>query len=205
MRKLSLKLLMICALIIPASLFAQSAMVPSGTEITVRADQAIKADVNNSGRMFPATVSTNVLDQNGNIVIPKGSRAQLQVAKTGTDEVSLGLRSVTVNGRRYMLETSNISKTQKSGLGKNKRTGEYVGGGALAGTLLGAIAGGAKGAVIGAVAGGAAGAGAQVFTRGKNVDIPAETQLNFKLQQDVAMRETTGSRRPILPASDQPH
>src|SRR5207244_7207406 len=35
------------------------------------------------------------------------------------------------------------------GLGKNKRTAEMVGGGAVLGTLIGAIAGGGKGAAIG--------------------------------------------------------
>ncbi|HVX66192.1 MAG TPA: hypothetical protein VHA11_06310, partial [Bryobacteraceae bacterium] len=53
------------------------------------------------------------------------------------------------------------------------------------GTILGAIAGGGKGAAIGAVAGGAAGAGAQVLTRGKDVKVPAETQLTFRLDQPI--------------------
>src|SRR5438045_7124252 len=49
---------------------------------------------------------------------------------------------------------------------KNKRTGEYVGGGAILGAIIGGIAGGGKGAAIGAGAGAAAGAGAQVLTKG---------------------------------------
>jgi len=69
----------------------------------------------------------------------------------------------------------------------NKRTGMYVGGGALAGTLVGALAGGGKGAAIGAVAGGAAGAGVQVLTKGSQVKIPAETLLQFKLNQDLQL------------------
>jgi hypothetical protein len=58
----------------------------------------------------------------------------------------------------------------------------------VAGTLIGALAGGGKGAAIGALAGGAAGAGAQTLTKGKNVNIPAETDLKFKLAEDVALR-----------------
>ena len=50
-----------------------------------------------------------------------------------------------------------------------------VGGGAVLGTLIGAIAGGGKGTAIGAVARAGAGAGTQVLTRGKTVKVPAET------------------------------
>src|SRR5207249_3763331 len=69
--------------------------------------------------------------------------------------------------------------------GTNKRTGEYVGGGALLGAIIGAIAGGGKGAAIGAAGGAAAGAGAQVLTRGSRVNIPAESLLTFQLTQPV--------------------
>ena len=56
-----------------------------------------------------------------------------------------------------------------------EQTNEMVGGGAVLGTLIGAIAGGGKGAAIGAVARAGAGAGTQVLTRGKTVKVPAET------------------------------
>ena len=73
----------------------------------------------------------------------------------------------------------------RDGLGANQRTGVFVGGGALLGTVLGAIAGGGRGAAIGALAGGAAGAGTQVLTRGPKLDIPSETVLSFRLDQPV--------------------
>ena len=78
--------------------------------------------------------------------------------------MSVDLESVTVNGRRYMVSAEAYDKSRGSGLGKNKRTGEYVGGGAALGAIIGAIAGGGKGAAIGAAAGGGAGAGTQVLT-----------------------------------------
>jgi len=62
------------------------------------------------------------------------------------------------------------------------------------GTIIGAIAGGGKGAAIGALAGGAAGAGGQVLTRGKQINIPAETELKFKLAQDVTLRRAARTR-----------
>jgi len=54
--------------------------------------------------------------------------------------------------------------------------------------LIGAIAGGGKGAAIGALAGGAAGAGAQTLTKGKQINIPAETEMGFRLNQDLQLK-----------------
>jgi hypothetical protein len=75
----------------------------------------------------------------------------------------------------------------------------------LAGTLIGAIAGGGKGAAIGALLGGAAGAGTQVLTRGKELNVPAETELAFRLNNAVSMSPYGGyqghGRR--LPPPDQ--
>ena len=79
------------------------------------------------------------------------------------------------------------SKTGGAGLGANKRTAKYVGGGAAIGAVLGALAGGGKGAAIGALIGGGGGAGAQVYT-GRKKEIPAETELKFKLAQDLQLR-----------------
>ena len=77
----------------------------------------------------------------------------------------------------------------RQGLGANKRTGKFVGGGALLGTVLGAIAGGSRGAAIGALAGGAAGAGGEVLTRGRALHIPPETILRFRLDYPVYLYE----------------
>ena len=96
----------------------------------------------------------------------------------------LDLESVSVNGRRYMVSTTDLEKGDR-GIGKNKRTAEYVGGGAALGTLLGAIAGGGKGAAIGAAAGAGAGGTVQVLTKGKTVKVPAETILRFQLDRPL--------------------
>src|SRR5579864_3873603 len=59
-------------------------------------------------------------------------------------------------------------------------------------TALGAIFGGGKDAAIGALAGGAGGAGAQVYT-GRKKPLPAETELKFKLAEDLQMRAVSGT------------
>ena len=188
-----------------APLVAQS-VVGSGAEIKVRTDQAIQANSSSVGKTYSVTVADDVKDQNGNVAIPQGSPATVAVAKgPSANEVTLGLRSVTVNGHRYLLTTNKTTrKGGKEGIGANKRTGEYVGGGALAGTLIGAIAGGGKGAAIGAVLGGAAGAGTQVLTRGPEVKIPPETVMTFQLNNDLQVAPAAASSQPrrTLPESD---
>jgi hypothetical protein len=128
-------------------------------------------------------VARDVVDTNGRIVIPRGSDARLIVRNTG-NQMALDLQSVNVNGQRYTLDTDELDRGRQ-GLGENKRTGEFVGGGAALGAVIGALAGGGKGAGIGALAGGAAGAGAEVVTKGDRVRVPAETVLNFRLESNL--------------------
>jgi hypothetical protein len=90
------------------------------------------------------------------------------------------------------VSTKDISQSSNAGIGKNRRTEEMVGGGAVLGTLLGAIAGGGKGAAIGAVAGGAVGGTAQVLTKGKQIKVPAETILSFQLDRPLHL-DTQGT------------
>jgi hypothetical protein len=176
---------------------AQRGTIPAGTQVTVRTDTAIKADADttNGTRMYSATVSEDVMDDSGNVLIPRGSPAQLAAIKSSDSNLTLDLRSVSVRGRRYTVEAGDVAApgAKNGGIGKNKRTGEYVGGGALAGTIIGAIAGGGKGAAIGALAGGAAGAGAQVLTRGKKLNVPAETNLKFRLEEPLTLRRSSSS------------
>ena len=191
-----------------------NSLVPSGTQITVRTDQAInvkgsdRTNTNNSNntnnnypnsstnstyngeQMYSGTIANDVMDSQGRVGIPSGSPVQMAVVNTGDNQLTLDLRSVTVNGQTlsiYSDDTSAAGTNKNGGLGANKRTGKYVGGGALAGTVIGAIAGGAKGAAIGAIAGGAAGAGAQVITKGKDLSVPAETKLDFRINRDLQL------------------
>jgi hypothetical protein len=202
-------LLLISSMIVAPYIVAQGARtIPTGAEIKVRTDQAITADPSNVGHTYTATVSQDVKDSNGNVAIPKGSQAQLAAVQGDkANEVALDLQSVTVNGRSYALSSGGVTTSGKEGVGKNKRTAKYVGGGALAGTLIGALAGGGKGAAIGALAGGAAGAGAQTLTKGGKVNIPAESELSFKLAQDLQLRRGSsaqGSDRHRLPPPETP-
>ncbi|MGZ4789451.1 MAG: hypothetical protein ACXVZX_13095, partial [Terriglobales bacterium] len=83
-----------------------------------------------------------------------------------------------------------VAQKNNEGLGTNKRTAEMVGGGAVLGTLIGAVAGGGKGAAIGGLAGAAAGTGVNAATRGEQTVIQTETLINFQLQSPITVRVT---------------
>jgi hypothetical protein len=168
-----------------------SVTVPAGTEIAVRTNEAIDSQNASADQHYSATVLQDVRGAAGETLIPKDSNADLvvrQINSGGTIQggnLVLDLDSITVNGQRYRVSSEDLKQSGSSGIGKNKRTAEMVGGGAALGTLLGAIAGGGKGAAIGAAAGAGAGATAQVLTKGKTVKVPAETILRFQLDRPL--------------------
>lgn len=164
-------------------------VIPAGTTVQVRTNDPIKADSSSVGRTYTGEIAADVINESGATLIPKGSPVTFVVMNTSSGgvtsggEVQLGIQSITVNGTDYLVSGTDVEKGQ--GLGANRRTGEMVGGGAVLGTLIGAIAGGGVGAAVGAVAGAAAGAGAQVLTQGKQLNVPAESVLTFRLNQDL--------------------
>lgn len=159
--------------------------IPVGTRIPVRMDQTIDVNMPSDGRVFTGAVAEDVTNPSGDVLIPRGARAELIVQNLGPNEGTVDLDSVSFDGHRYMVDSEKYDVARKTGVGKNERTAKYVGGGAIFGTIIGAIAGGGKGAAIGALAGGAAGAGAQTATRGKSVRVPAETVVTFRLEEPL--------------------
>ena len=169
-------------------------VLPTGTELSVRTTNSIDSREANDGQVFSAFVNRDVVDASGAVLIPHGSPAELVIRSDNgrsireSSNLVLDVQSVTVNGQRYLIDTDDVARSgSRDGLGANRRTGEFVGGGTALGTLLGAVAGGGKGALIGALAGAAAGAGTQVLTKGGEVRVPSETVLAFRLDQPITM------------------
>jgi hypothetical protein len=168
--------------------------LPAGTEISVRNEETIDSGKAVEGQTFPAEVTRDVVDAAGNVVIPRGSNAQIilrSVSKggrfRGASDLVMDLASISIDGRRYELSTTDLTERGRSGIGVNKRTGEFAGGGAAVGAIIGAIAGGGKGAAIGAGSGAGAGAVTQILTKGK-IKVPVESILTFKLDQPLRVR-----------------
>ena len=168
-------------------------VISSGTEFAVRSNETIDSKTASVGQHFSALIERDILDSTGRLAIPKGSDAELVIRQTedgsmtNASELVLDVDSVTVAGIRYLVSTEDMEKEGRHGIGANRRTGIMVGGGAGLGALIGAIADGGKGAAIGAGVGAAAGAAGQILTKGGEVRVPAETVLNFKLEQDLRL------------------
>lgn len=158
-------------------------VIPAGTIVQVRTNQTIDSRSAAPGHVFTGLVAHNVTDRTGRVVIAGGAPAELVVRNVSKHKMFLDLQAITIEGQRYhvLSDTATVEGTNKSGLGANKRTAKFVGGGALGGSVIGAIAGGGAGAAIGAIAGGAGGATAQVLTKGKSVQVPNESLVTFRL------------------------
>lgn len=168
--------------------------VPVGQTLLVRMIDSVDSRKNNVGDVFHASLETD-LTVNGYLVAHKGADIYGKLAYTkdsghfsGGAELELELNKIVVDGTSYPLVSDDYTL---KGKGRGGDTAKKVGGGAILGAIIGGIAGGGAGAAIGAGAGGAVGAGVQVFTRGKEVKVPSETLLEFKLQQPATVNATS--------------
>lgn len=180
-----------------------------GIVIPVRLTDPLDSAAAQPDDTFHATLAADLVS-GGMIVAPTGTPVEGRVVDAkdaahfkGSSLLALELTSLDLHGRHISIATDTLSK---QGEGRGKNTAVKAGGGALLGTVIGAIAGGGKGAAIGAVAGAGAGTGINAATRGQQVKIPAETMLNFTLQQPLSLTtsRTAGSPPSANQPSDQP-
>jgi hypothetical protein len=169
----------------------QVTAIPSGTVIIVRLGETLSSKNSQAGQGFSATVAQPVA-VDGKTVIEQGAAARGTVVDAkgmghfkGGARLQVRLDSVTINGREHQVETTSVARSLK---GKGKRSVGFIGGGAGAGALIGALAGGGKGAAIGAAAGAGAGTAGAAFTGNKDIVLPAESSLTFRLTQPVEIR-----------------
>ncbi|HYA24667.1 MAG TPA: hypothetical protein VEF05_10940 [Terriglobales bacterium] len=170
----------------------ETVTIPEGTSLTVRLGEAVGSKISQPGQSFSATLA-DAVEVGGKTVIPAGAAATGTVVDAkplgrfkGGALLSLQLTSITVHGTEHQIQTSAVSQTEK---GKGKRTAVLAGGGAGLGALIGGLTGGGKGAAIGAAAGAGAGGAGAAFTGNKEIVMPAESAVTFKLSQSLEVKE----------------
>ena len=158
--------------------------VPAGTPVTVRITEALSASHNEVGDRF-----TGVLDRplvyHGTTVFGSGTAVAGEVVAAkgkgrfkGAGDLGIELTAI---GREHV-STSEYEKVSK---GRGKRTAGFIGGGGGLGALIGGIAGGGKGALIGGLAGAGAGTAAGAYTGNRDVVIPSESVITFRLRSSL--------------------
>jgi hypothetical protein len=167
--------------------------VPAGQSLLIRMIDGVDSSKNHVGDIFHASLETDltigntVIARKGTDVYGRLAESQKSGNFSGKSELQLELTRLVIDGKDYPVVSSDYTL---QGKGQGSSTAKKVGVGAVAGTIIGAIAGGGKGAAIGAAAGGATGAGVQVLTKGAQVKVPSETVLEFRLQQPVTVTAT---------------
>ncbi len=125
-------------------------VIPEGTNIVVLTSNSIQAGSGSSGQLYPATIQQDVIGSSGTVAIPAGTHAKLVVSNVRgggavrSPDLVLDLYSIDVHGEEYRVDSSSVTESNKSGLGPNRRTAEWTGGGAGLGALMGAVFGGGK-------------------------------------------------------------
>jgi hypothetical protein len=167
-------------------------IVPQGTAFSVRLQTGLSTKTTRTGDHFDAVMASPV-SVNGRVAIPAGAGVSGHVVlaeqpgkASGRGQLQLSYDQVTFGGHSYDLGTNSQVYQSASG---TKKDVALIGGGAVAGGVIGAIAGtghAAEGAAIGA----AAGTGAALMTRGPQLTIEQGTVLNASLDQAVSVRRS---------------
>lgn len=180
-------------------------LVPAGTEFSATLDSQLSSKTSKPGDEFTASITQPVTAQNGAVAIPAGSRVRGQVSNVEQGKVLASVRGkarmdlrfteiVLPSGTVLPITATLLGVGQKTGAStgeegqvtdrtQGKEVAKDVGIGAGLGTVAGLIFGSAlKGLAIGAIAGG----GYVLATQGRDVQIPADSQLNIRLDHQVS-------------------
>ncbi len=164
--------------------------VPTGTEVSVRMIDSVNSETSRTGETFRASLDEAVV-VDGRSVIPRGADVLMKLVSDqqsgkiqGRTVLTLALSTITVDGIPMDINSTDVQTASGS---RGARSAKVIGGTAVLGAVIGAIAGGGKGAAIGAGSGAAVGTGAEVLTGGQKVKIPSETRLVFRLQAPLQL------------------
>lgn len=166
--------------------------VPAGTNLTIRINQHISVKSSRAGDRFDGEIAEPVLGDNNAMVIPRGTPVGGMIVAShkrghfkGSSILELRLTSMTLNGTEYRLDTRDLTRTKK---GKGKRSAAFIGGGSGLGMLVGGVATGGVGLLVGGLAGAGGGTAIAGLTGNRDIEIPAESIVHFKLANDLVVQ-----------------
>jgi len=167
--------------------------IPSGTVLTIRIDRRISVKASRAGDTFTGEMVDPVLAGDNSMLVPKGALVEGVVDVShrrghfkGRSLLELRLTSLTMNGMKYPLTTGDLARTKR---GKGRRSASLIGGGSGLGMLVGGLATGGVGVVVGGLVGGGAGTAVAGLTGNRDINIPAESIVRFKLADDLVVEQ----------------
>jgi hypothetical protein len=168
-----------------------------GTTINATIQDALSSRTNKSGESVRATVSADVSDARGNVVIPAGSTVILTIDKLEASSVQIGpegrlmlnVTSVTVNGESRSLSGS-LGPIAHTMVGRGITTDEAarIAAGTAVGAGVGQVIGkNTKSTVIGGAVGAVAGGAVAVRYAQRDVVVSAGTPVVITLAQSFVV------------------
>lgn len=165
--------------------------IPAGTQLAMRIDQRISVKQAHAGDTFSGEIVEPV-SINGSLIVPKGTPVRGVIDEAhkrghfkGASVLEMRLTSMTLNGNDYPLDTRDNVERKK---GKGRRTAGFIGGMTGAGMLIGGLATGGVGLAIGGAAGAGAGTLLAGTTGNRDIVIPAESVIHFRLADSVTVQ-----------------
>jgi hypothetical protein len=140
--------------------------VPPGTEVRVRTDGPVIVATWDRGRIYSAHLAADVWGEDRNVLIPRGANCEIIVRQVGPGQLSLDLESMTVEGRRYVMDAA--------GPQFNMSHEQYNSGAGIIGNIIGAITGTR---------------GEDVQYQGDRIRVPAGSEITFRLQQPLRIAD----------------
>ena len=146
---------------------AEPGVVPADTSLVVRTNDTVRTRRAYRDTIYEGRLAEDVLDQHGNVLIPKSSPVELGVRRfsflgpggAGMSELVLGVRGITVNGVYYPVATQGGEIT--GGLSDDIHNPESLGGGREDG---------------------------RVRTTGSRINVPTGALLAFRTEDPIRLR-----------------
>lgn len=159
-------------------------------KIPVRLNDSINTGRNKAGEPFKGVIDHNV-EVDGLVAIPGGSVIEGVLRNVVSSarlrrraEVTFEIEAITIAGKRQEIRAQPETRFGRT---HARHDGTFIGGGALIGMVVGALASGGKGAAVGGLTGAAAGIAGAAITGKDELYIPAETVMIFRLKSGFSM------------------
>ena len=169
----------------------REAILPAGTTLVAGLDQTISTESAGAGDQAAARTIVPIT-LNDEAQIPAGAALMGEVTHAkrggriaGAPELTLRFTDIEIDGERYAIEAEPLRLTGKSDATESAL---QIGGGAVAGGIVGAVAGGGDDVVEGMVVGAAIGTGVAVATKGGDIVLPAGQKIRVRLLEPVTVK-----------------